>query len=279
MKKVFYRGNIDSFNKHIKEFRRNGESFKVYRSGLTRKIITPTKTFRFFGKDTNNYIKGCWNTNRVKKCIDSYIDKYGVPKRFDKPHIQVFNTNAISQNLNKAVGCIDVNACYWTTAMMLGYIDEHTYRVGLEEGNKMGLLVSIGSLNKKPFIEEYQSGKKTISYVDDSKYKRYSPFYWKIIGYTRDVFCKIYEELGDDMYMWITDCVFFDVKHKKKVKDILTEFGYKSKFYVSDFTYCDGHIVKWFDCKEGNEKKMSAYGREIENEYQMYKLFHSYNIE
>ena len=274
MKKVFQKGNIDAFNRHLKLFKQNGETFRVEKSGLSRKIITPTKTLRFFGKDKSSFIKGSWNTNRVRKCIDRYIDKYGVPKKYDKPHIQVFNNESIQKVLNTPIGCIDVNACYWTTAMLLGYIDEQTYRIGISEGNKMGLLVSIGFLNKKPLIVEYEGGKETSSYLKESIYQKYSPFYWKIIGHTRDLYCALYDAIGDDMYMWVTDCVFFKLEHKPLVEQILTEWGYKHKFYTSDFTYCDDYMVKWFDTKDGVIKKMSCYGRSLKDEVNVAKLFH-----
>jgi len=278
MKKVFQRGNIDSFNKHLRLFKKQGETFKVEKSGMSRKIITPTKTFRFFGKDKSSFIKGSWNTNRVRKCIDRYIEKNGVPKKYDKPHIQVFNNESIKKNLNTPIGCIDVNACYWTTAMLLGYIDEKTYRIGLKEGNKMGLLVSIGFLNKKPLIVEYTKGKETTSYLNESIYQKYSPFYWKIISHTRDLYCALYNAIGDDMYMWITDCVFFKLEHRPLVEQILTEWGYNHKFYTSDFTYCNDYMVKWFDAKEGVEKTMSTYGRDIIREVETAKLFHLSSI-
>ena len=230
MKKVFQKGNIDAFNRHLKLFKQNGETFRVEKSGLSRKIITPTKTLRFFGKDKSSFIKGSWNTNRVRKCIDRYIDKFGVPKKYDKPHIQVFNNESIQKVLNTPIGCIDVNACYWTTAMLLGYIDEQTYRIGISEGNKMGLLVSIGFLNKKPLIVEYEGGKETSSYLNESIYQKYSPFYWKIIGHTRDLYCALYDAIGDDMYMWVTDCVFFKLEHKPLVEQILTEWGTNISF-------------------------------------------------
>ena len=274
MKKVFQKGNIDAFNRHLKLFKQNGETFRVEKSGLSRKIITPTKTLRFFGKDKSSFIKGSWNTNRVRKCIDRYIDKYGGPKKYDKPHIQVFNNESIQKVLNTPIGCIDVNACYWTTAMLLGYIDEQTYRIGISEGNKMGLLVSIGFLNKKPLIVEYEGGKETSSYLNESIYQKYSPFYWKIIGHTRDLYCALYDAIGDDMYMWVTDCVFFKLEHKPLVEQILTEWGYKHKFYTSDFTYCDDYMVKWFDTKDGVIKKMSCYGRSLKDEVNVAKLFH-----
>ena len=274
MKKVFQKGNIDAFNRHLKLFKQNGETFRVEKSGLIRKIITPTKTLRFFCKDKSSFIKGSWNTNRVRKCIDRYIDKFGVPKKYDKPHIQVFNNESIQKVLNTPIGCIDVNACYWTTAMLLGYIDEQTNRIGISEGNKRGLLVSIGFLNKKPLIVEYEGGKETSSYLNESIYQKYSPFYWKIIGHTRDLYCALYDAIGDDMYMWVTDCVFFKLEHKPLVEQILTEWGYKHKFYTSDFTYCDDYMVKWFDTKDGVIKKMSCYGRSLKDEVSVAKLFH-----
>ena len=142
----------------------------------------------------------------------------------------------------------------------------------------MGLLVSIGFLNKKPHITEYKNGMETSNYLDESIHQKYSPFYWNIIGHTRDLYCAIYDAIGEDFYMWITDCVFFKLEHRYLVEQIITEWGYKHKFYTSDFTYCSNNIVKWFDTKENTTKRMSTFARELHEEVSMARLYHEANI-
>ena len=65
---------------------------------------------------------------------------------------------------------------------------------------------------------------------------------------------RVYEELGEDFYMWLTDCAFVHPDKTKAVEKIFKEEGYPYKIYKAEFTYFDGLQVNWYDFKSKNPK-------------------------
>ena len=280
IKKVMHGGNLEAFNKFLTAHRDNGSNFKVSSSGLSRMVTFDSgKKFRFFGqgKAADNTIKGVYFVSMVRNSIDKYIEKYGIAKKRDKVIAQTFNVESISKVLGKPVACLDLNLCYWRTAFLLGYIDFELYKKGIESGHKRGMLVSIGALNKNPLIQHFENGKEVSKSFDSELNGRYSPFYWQVIGKVNDLMMEVYRELGDDFYMWLTDCAFVSNDRINDVIAIFDKYGFPHKFYTSDFESVDMDFVKWFDCKEARFKSMSIGGRHIKPLYGKWKYQHNFD--
>ena len=118
----------------------------------------------------------------------------------------------------------------------------------------MGLLASIGSLNKHETIETYKNGKLQSTDTNWEYKNKYSPFYWAIINYVAEVMMEIAHALGDSFYMWLTDCVYVDRDKKKIATEILDKRGYDYKSFYIEFTELEARQLKWYDFKANEEK-------------------------
>jgi len=275
IKKVIQGGNIIKFNEFVLLHRDNKSDFKVTSRGLSRTVeFKSGKKFRFFGQggsSAKNKIDGAYIVNMVKVSVDRYIDNYGVVSKREPVVSQTFNCDAINTVINKPICCLDLNLCYWRTAFLLGYIDESLYRRGIDTGYKKGMLVSIGALNANPIIQHYENGKEVSKSYDTELNSRYSPFYWSIIGKVNDLMMEVHKALKDDMYMWLTDCAFIAPERRKDVLAIFDKYGFPCKTYTSDFTFCDGNTIEWYDCKDAKFKTISVGGRHIKPLYNRWK--------
>ena len=211
----------------------------------------------------------------VKKQIDKYIRVKGIVECFEKPQIQSFNLKALKNIKNKEVVCIDINSCFWRTAFLLNYINEDLYIKGIERGFKAGLLVSIGALNKLPYVEEYKNGEVKKEYYDRKYNNTYSPFYWSIICRVRDIMMESYHILQDDFYMWLTDCAFINKSKLKDLENIFNKYGYNYKTYTSKILKSDLTTVEWFDKEKQMNKSISISNRNIENNYLKWKIINN----
>ena len=266
-------GDISDYVRYL-EVQKNAKSkFKVFSSGLSRTIeFENGYKQKFFGtKGGNSIIPGSYFVGMMKKSIDKYVDKFGVVPHQGKPIIQMFNAPSIERIGEKPIACIDLNLCYWRTAFLLGFINEDLYQKGMASGQKRGMLVSVGALNKLPIVEHYEDGKQISKSFDTIYNSKYSPFYWAILNKVNDLAMEIYKELKDDMYMWLTDCAFVSMDKFEHVTNIIEKYGFNYKSYVSNFTYIGENKVEWFDCKHNKFKSMGMANRDIKKEYDRWK--------
>lgn len=259
-------GYLNRFADDISKLQKSKANFQVVSSGLTRKIIflknnKITNKRLYFGHKKDDILPGVHMVNAVRKNIDTYIEKgKEIPITKYKPKLVLYNFQQIEKAVNKKpaemIYAIDINACYFRTAYNLGYISENAYKKGWEKRkeNKLGLLASIGSLNKHETIEVYKNGKPTETLTNWEYKNKYSPFYWSIINYVAEVMMEIAHALGDNFYMWLTDCVYVDRKYKKVVTDILDKYNYDYKGFYIEFTNLKAKSLGWYDYK-ANENK------------------------
>jgi hypothetical protein len=278
MRKSINKGDLSNFIDSIRKAIASKENFKVVANGLSRKIIFENGIkYNFFGrKEKNQFVDGVWLTTMVRKEIDIYIEKNGIPELKPKVDVQLFNLGKINELALKKkryplVG-VDINSCYWRTAYLLGYISEELYNRGLDTCKKMGLLVAIGCLNKRPIIKEYVNGEMKIMKADSDYYDKYSPFYWSIIYHTYQIMMEAYEQFSDDFVMYITDCLFVEMNRKSDAQKFFKERGYDSKSHFIDIVSFDGRQVVWYDTKANKRKGIYAFNRDISLENTMYRI-------
>ncbi len=258
-------GYLNRFETDLNKLQDNKTSFQVVSSGLTRKIIFDQKDDKskrlYFGHQKSDILPGVHMVNAVRRNIDNYIEsKQPIPKIKYRPKLVLYNfmqiENAINRNPSELTNAIDINACYFKTAYNLGFINEDLYKKGWEKRkeNKLGLLASIGSLNKHETIETYKNGKLQSTDTNWEYKNKYSPFYWAIINYVAEVMMEIAHALGDSFYMWLTDCVCVDRDKKKIATEILDKHGYDYKSFYIEFTGLKARQLEWYDFKANEEK-------------------------
>ena len=259
-------GYLHKFNEDVERLKNGNASFQIVSSGLTRKIVflkknKVTNKRLYFGHKKDDILPGVHMVNAVRRNIDSFIEKGGkVPVIKYRPKLVLYNFTQIEKALQKSPAdltyAIDINACYFKTAFNLGYINEDLYKKGWakRKENKLGLLASIGSLNKHETIEVYEKGKLKDTHTNWEYKNTYSPFYWAVINYVAEVMMEIADTLNDDFYMWLTDCVYIDKKHKHIVEKILDKHGYDYKNFFIEFSGLDAKKVYWYDYKAQEDK-------------------------
>ena len=268
-KSSYDRGSLETYRDTLSKYILNKESFQTYSSGMSRRIVLPNGAkLKYFGSEkTDCRIEGAFMVNMVRKEIDRYAETYGVPELVKATDVQLFNLPLIEKVLSgkkrKPVMGIDINACYWKTALKLGYISESLYQRGLDTCKKQGLLIAIGCLNKKPLIKTYQEGKLIDTYFDLKSHAKYSPFYWNIIKHTHDLMLKSFVRFHSNWYMYLTDCLFVDIPFAKDAQKFFRENDYATKIHQVEFLNFDGKRLKWYDFKEHREKEIHAQGRDI----------------
>jgi len=283
-------GYLNRFETDLNKLQDNKTNFQVVSSGLTRKIIFNQKEDKskrlYFGHQKSDILPGVHMVNAVRRNIDKYIESgKPIPKLEFRPKLVLYNFMEIEKAINKnprdLTNAIDINACYFKTAYNLGFINEDLYKKGWEKRkeNKLGLLASIGSLNKHETIETYKSGKLKTTDTNWEYKNKYSPFYWAIINKVAEVMMEIAHALGENFYMWLTDCVYVDRDKKKIATDILDKYGYDYKSFYIEFTDLRGRQLNWYDFKANEEKYInhnillnytSKYTPFIKNNYDKY---------
>ena len=279
VKTVHQGGTLADYSRFISVQKHNNSNFKTSSTGLSRVVEFDSGIkYRFFGNGSKskNIIKGAYFVKMLRESVDKYVDKYGIVDSPEKPTAQTFNPDAIKKVIGQPITCLDLNLCYWRTAYLLGYINDSLYEKGIESGHKGGMLISIGALNSLPLIEHYEDGKIVSKSYDNVRHSKYSPFYWSIIAKVNDLMMEIYKVIGDDMYMWLTDCAFIKTSRQNEVIAIFEKFGFPFKTYTSDFLYCDNVQVEWFDCKENKKKFSHLGGRLIKPLYNRWKYQHKF---
>jgi hypothetical protein len=269
MRSVFNGGNITDFERFIKQAKSTDESFQVIISGMSRLVVFPNGTkMRFYGSKVKKpYVEGVFLTRMVRREVDTYIEKNGIPDTKPLVDVQQFNIKRIRElcAMPKRIPVIgvDIDKCYWRTANILGYISDELYERGLTTNKKMGLLVAIGCLNKFPIIKSFENGELSHRTKDYAYHERYSPFYWNIIYHTYQIMMDAYAEFQDDFVMYLTDCLFVTPKRMMDAKKFFQSRGYNTKTHVVDIRKYDGMRLEWYDNKDRKMKGIYAMNRDI----------------
>lgn len=226
------------------------QSFEYHSSGSINIIKTTEREWKFINSKTNAG-HGHHLSRMVKKDINLWLLSNEIaPNKRDYKE-QLFNLANIERVVGKSVVMIDINDCYWTTIKNLGYITENTFNNGLKKKEwKLGRNASIGSLAKVSQVTLYKNGvlKKNKGELVQSK-KEYQYIRNHIISSVYKVFQELNKLLGNDFFMFLTDCVVTTIHKRELVEKFLAGRGYQSKYKTIEFTPLDSvnKRVNWFD--------------------------------
>jgi hypothetical protein len=137
-----------------------------------------------------------------------------------------FHPENIRKYQTEPVSCIDIEYCYWTTACNIGAISKEFYDYGLKGGRKWkeGRNASIGSLGTTIFESTYHLGKL----INEKHYKRpYNCVRLDVVDKVWDIACEIGYNLGDGIFMFLTDAFYVHTSKEKEVVAKLKDYGYK----------------------------------------------------
>lgn len=223
------RASRESVHQYITTLDSWGKSFIVIKNGGSITVSIPRwkKRKKFFVSSPmhGGYLCGLLRrqlAGRIKQ--KKYrIKKY--PADF-KPVTQIH----LLEHINGAHGefvCIDITACYWRTAWLLGIIDDVLYERGIsDEKFKVSRNAAIGSLGKTATHEAHRKGE-----IDrDASFSKRDKYYnvrIHVLEYVHEVADEIIEACGKDFYFFLTDAFYINKSKFKIVSRILSESGFE----------------------------------------------------
>lgn len=230
--------------------------FKIASCGNAESLIYDGKEFLYIDKDTVNG-NGHHLTRMFLKDLDAWLEvnAESMPKWDKNYKEQMFNINAIEKHIGEPLVMVDINDCYWRTAYLLGYITEQTYIKGLRKKEwKIGRNACIGGLAKVRVELDYVAGKlknrKVIRPKEEYQFVRNH-----IIGHIHSIFNKLFSQMGNAFFMFLTDCLVTTYGNLKYVEEELRNCGYKVKHKPIEFTKVDraNKWVMWVDWTAGGK--------------------------
>ena len=204
--------------------------------------------------------------NRIwKKDLNAWLEEYGadMPRYNNDYKEQFFQLGAIERSIGEVNVLIDIDNCYWRTSFLLGYITQETYIKGLKKKEwKVGRNACVGSCVKSKVRVPYVKGKRDLS----RRERILAPIEYHyvrnhIIGHIYRLFYQLFEELGENFYMFLTDCVVTNYKNKARVEQFFTKHGYETKSKPVEFL----RIVRptkqvfWYDFTSNDGKGKEKY--------------------
>lgn len=213
--------------------------------------------------------KGFHICNLVKKDIEKWMEKNkGFDyKKYEDPDYneQLFNLQKIERNIGKPMVGIDVNGCYFNTMFNLKYIPQRTHDMAYKKVDewKTGRNAAVGMLGKKVIytLYEFKNGQRWRMDQIVISDERRQAIRHHIIGFVWKTFQELFKELNNDFYMFLTDCIYVDPKHLKKVTKFFEKKGYGSKYKKFKLTKLDkaGKKVTWWDKLKTKNKGIKYY--------------------
>lgn len=201
---------------------------------------------------SSSFKKGVHLIPLVKKNITSRLDKNEVSipdniKVQDKLKYNLFDTHKIDKYKGRKIVGIDINGCYFNTLFKLGYIDKKTYDYAMSNQEwKLGRNASIGSLNRKTIVETYTDGKLIKSETQYEK-EELRLVRVHVISHVWEMLEDFIKKYPSIMLMYLTDCIYVDVKHKELVKSFYIEKGYRTKEKYINLLDRQQHKITWID--------------------------------
>jgi hypothetical protein len=271
-KKTVFQMKEGDYNYTRDYLHNRGDEYELVVSGTTEKIRCGGRTYLSFDRKSviNN---GYFISNAVKKDVSNWLaDENNTLIERKRDYVeQKFALENIEKNIGKILLSIDINDCYWQTAYNMGFITKKTYEKGLEKKAwKVGRNASIGSLCKTEMVTTYKNG--MIVRGEDKRLKRrvihrderYQHVRHNIIGYVHDMFMELTKQLGEDFFMFLTDCVFTTIEKKQFVEDFFRDCGYKCKYKTFEFMGIDkeDRVISWVELKEVNKPKYYKYAEQ-----------------
>lgn len=230
----------------------SGESFIISVSGSMETLTIGNKTY--VREDIGEFSgKGFHLSKMVKQDVADYLEEHGEVDSHGHDYMeQMFDLNNINRVVGKtdeSIVAIDINDCYWKTIYNLGYITNKTYLAGRRKKEwKLGRNASIGSLAKTKVVVPYENGKMVLSKKQTIKQPEgFVNVRSHVINHVYRMFEDLRHELGTHFFMFLTDCVFVNVRQLGRVKKYFKLRGYDCKHSVVEFTDVDyvNRIIKW----------------------------------
>lgn len=267
-KKEIFTVGMKHYKRYFNDFLVHTDNFKVIHDGSIITIEYKDKAWRFvdYGGVQG---KGFHLSKFVKQDAKQYIiDNPNSPflKIVENKDLEIQKANsvALKKHLGKQIYGIDVNNCYWETALKMGFITKATYDRGMKNKDwKTGRNASIGSLSKVIVSSSYVNGVRQDSTILEQE-EGLSSIRNAIVGRVHELFLEIIGQLQDDWLMYFTDCVYVPFERIQEVTSFFEQKGYTTKIstYQLD-SFDEKGNVYWHDYQKNKAKIFSFSQRQF----------------
>lgn len=209
--------------------------------GATSILSYDDKNMYFIGSVGQEKLEGIHIIGNAKNYIIKNVDSFSMDKKIkDKDLIYTWWDREQCKNLiNSEIGMMDIDRCYWSTAKILGYLDEKTYQSGmLKHEYKKACNIVIGSLAMPKYVMKYDGKGELISSKFVEADERTKCARRNVINYVGQLSLAAYQEFEGSIFMFQTDCFYYDKKIESQLKSYIEKNGYSVKINaatVSDF--------------------------------------------
>lgn len=256
---------IERYETQLMLLKQRNEDFTEYISGSTRRIKFRSLEYAYVDIKSNAGL-GFHISRMLKADVDRWLEK----NRHELQHHlraykeQMYNIEAIKKSIGQPLVAIDINDCYWTTVWRLGYITDETYYAAKRKKEwKIGRNASIGSLSKSEVSTPYRNGKPIASQRKVVRSRiEYQYIRNHVINKVYEIFYRLFLELQDTFFMFLTDCVFTTPANYNYVVKFFQTEGYSVKMKPIEFLKVDEaeRKILWLDFIERDNERDTGAG-------------------
>jgi hypothetical protein len=243
--------------------------YKKILYGASTEIIYGDKKMHFVGNIGDERFEGFHIVGIFKKELIKNIDTLEYNKKInDRSLFYIWHHKEnILRHMNSQIGIMDINSCYFDTANILGYVSKNLYKNAYKKVSeyKTARNIAIGSLatNKTVFeIDENGKSKLCSPILADERYKAIRR---TIIYHVGKFSLEVLAQFPNDIFMFQTDCFYYNKKIEKDLKEFVNSHGYNVKTTIGDllsFSETNTSVIisiyDYKDCKYKDYKMSKA---------------------
>lgn len=251
----------------------NNKQINQLTIGGVYKTLTIDTGFVYTSTRRNGF-KGLSLIKEVKQGLKKKVsDGFPIPKISDTRIKTVFynEENCIKHNGCKVIA-VDINNCYWSMLLKLGYISHELYLKGLSGGKdwKKSRVASVGSLGKKTMITDYININGKLLSKSNIVTCELNPFRLHLINTVFNDCLEIAKAVGSEFLFFLTDCFFVTENGAELVKQLLKLKGFEFKIKCFDkysfIKHENKSTIKWSYFDNPEDLRLSTMNFNSKNE-------------
>lgn len=218
--KCYNRGSF-AFILELKERR---ETFTATHTSYTSMVTVPRLKINYFFIKESGGRESMLLSSKIKSEIkksEIHVDN------IRSQHVKYFNSGDLKPCKLKKVYNVDITDCYPTTLNKLGFITNELFEL-MKGVEKIVKLKAIGQIATRKTVYEYVDGVATTLNIKCDEHLR--NVWFTICHETGESIYECQQSIESFLFFWFDGIYFTKKSEAKKIIDILTRRGYKSKY-------------------------------------------------
>jgi hypothetical protein len=250
-----FSGGAKSYKHFEKSWKANKKSYKVTKYGSLTEVEIGNNKYKFVIKDgDDNRLGACCKA--VIRDVNEFTENYGKLPSTKKPvivrHPLPFQSHIMKGE--REVYLVDINSCYWTILRNANIVSERIHQKYVND--KLLRLKAVGNLKKQRVSINYIDGRmvKTTENIEQNP----NSWAWDYVIYkAHEAYLKVRKEIGDNVFMFKTDCFYIAKEYVDAVKEVLTKNNFE--YSVTKHTVLGMKGSQVAVCNEDGEEKLAHY--------------------